>query len=253
MMFDTEYTVVSLREGIWAIETAVLRLFVIAGTERALLINTGVGGFDCNALALELTGLPLDAVILNSHDDHCGGSGYFREIWLHPRELPGFQEHTLSEYVVPRMVPDGHIFSLGGRTVEAVHIPGYTDGSLAMLCVEERILFAGDAISDYPVVMSPRKETYNLKSYVESMDRLSALSDRFDVIFPDHGKLPLTADRIEDLSACLRGILEGSIQGETSSFSPCSVIPEIKGELFRWGRASILFSKPSNGPRYLKQ
>ena len=58
--------------------------YLLVGTERALLIDMGVGLGNLRAFVQRLTGgLPLDVVATHGHVDHIGGRGQF------PRVCPG--------------------------------------------------------------------------------------------------------------------------------------------------------------------
>jgi glyoxylase-like metal-dependent hydrolase (beta-lactamase superfamily II) len=99
----------------------------------------------------------VDAVVnSHSHEDHMAGNGLFADarVHVHEADLPGvssleglmevygfaeqaardeFSRHVLDEFhYTPRPdahgFTDGHVFDLGGTTVEAVHLPGHTRG-----------------------------------------------------------------------------------------------------------------------------
>lgn len=99
---------------------------------------------------------PVDVVInSHSHEDHMAGNGLFANarLHIHHDDLPGaqsleglmdvygltgsvreeFSQTVLEEFhFAPRPdaqgFSDGHVFDLGGTTVEAVHLPGHTRG-----------------------------------------------------------------------------------------------------------------------------
>ncbi len=43
-------------------------------------------------------------------------------------------------------VHDGDLIELGNRPLRIVHIPGHTKGSIAILDVNNRVLYAGDSV-----------------------------------------------------------------------------------------------------------
>jgi glyoxylase-like metal-dependent hydrolase (beta-lactamase superfamily II) len=99
---------------------------------------------------------PVDAVInSHSHEDHVAGNGLYAaaRVYVHEADLPGvqsveglmdvyglegdarrdFTQVVIDEFhFTPRPdangFTDGHVFDLGGMTVEAVHLPGHTRG-----------------------------------------------------------------------------------------------------------------------------
>ena len=61
--------------------------FLVEGTEKALLIDTGVGIGDLKWLVEDrLSGKPYDVVATHSHGDHIGGAGWFDRILIHPAD-----------------------------------------------------------------------------------------------------------------------------------------------------------------------
>jgi glyoxylase-like metal-dependent hydrolase (beta-lactamase superfamily II) len=58
--------------------------FLVAGTERAVLIDTGLGLADIGAAATELTDKPILVVNTHSHSDHRGGNWRFADVAAHP-------------------------------------------------------------------------------------------------------------------------------------------------------------------------
>ena len=152
--------------------------FLIAGGERSLLIDTGVGIGDLKWLVEnELTDKPYEVVATHNHGDHIGGAGWFDEIWMHPADANWNDGHTaptlefrrdyaalirrregkVYDYdpntdIRPwpkeptfRAVADGQRFELGGRTVTACHCPGHTPGELVLVDDLTKTLLCGDA------------------------------------------------------------------------------------------------------------
>jgi glyoxylase-like metal-dependent hydrolase (beta-lactamase superfamily II) len=98
--------------------------------------------------------VPVDAVLnSHSHEDHLAGNGTFPDarVHIHHDDLPGARglDGLMSVYGLSTTHPfatdvveqfhyaprpdaigftDGHVFDLGGTTVEAVHLPGHTRG-----------------------------------------------------------------------------------------------------------------------------
>ena len=52
-------------------------MYLLAGTEKALLIDTGTGVFDLPGLIAARTELPLMVALTHGHPDHAGGMGWF--------------------------------------------------------------------------------------------------------------------------------------------------------------------------------
>ncbi|MGH9269779.1 MAG: MBL fold metallo-hydrolase [Ilumatobacteraceae bacterium] len=122
---------------------------VVRGRGETVIIDPSI-------TVAERDGAPIaiDAVInSHSHEDHLAGNGTFPDarVHVHHDDLPGVRtlqglmdvyglpiDHPFaadiveSFHYVPRPdatgFTDGHVFDLGGTTVEAVHLPGHTRG-----------------------------------------------------------------------------------------------------------------------------
>jgi glyoxylase-like metal-dependent hydrolase (beta-lactamase superfamily II) len=62
-------------------------MFLLIGSERAMLIDTGCGTLDIKAIVKELTDKPYDVVITHSHGDHIGGVPQFEEVYIHKNDM----------------------------------------------------------------------------------------------------------------------------------------------------------------------
>jgi glyoxylase-like metal-dependent hydrolase (beta-lactamase superfamily II) len=124
---------------------------LVRGGGEAVLIDPSV-----TVVAHGGAPVPVDAVLnSHSHEDHVAGNGLYADarIYVHEADLPGVQSveglmdvyglegaarRDFSQVVIdefhfaPRpdanAFTDGHVFDLGGITVEAVHLPGHTRG-----------------------------------------------------------------------------------------------------------------------------
>ena len=72
-------------EGIYEIdEFDCASIFVIVGTERALVLDTGTGIGDLRwVIENRITDKPYDVVLSHNHGDHTGGAGFFDTVWVH--------------------------------------------------------------------------------------------------------------------------------------------------------------------------
>jgi len=126
------------------------------------LIDTGVGIHELPPF-LSSTGLrpvisdekPLSVLITHMHFDHSGGAHQFKEVNAHTSEVEALESGnsilccpwltddevnpkpdnwTAREYGVKPCkalgVEDGHLFDLGSRQLEVLHLPGHSPGSL---------------------------------------------------------------------------------------------------------------------------
>jgi len=131
------------------------KMYLVTGSERALLIDAGMSTGDLRSYVESFTGgLPLDVCITHGHPDHIAAMGQFQgdcDVYMHHADLPlaqRFREHLHYEIDLDSIkhVGEGFRFDLGDRQFSVYHIPGHSPGCLALLDETNGILFSGDAI-----------------------------------------------------------------------------------------------------------
>ncbi len=82
-MLTKLYPMVQVRKGIWEIdEFDCASIFLIIGTEKALMLDTGFGIGDIRGVVEMITDKPIQLVLTHSHGDHCGGAYQFEDAWI---------------------------------------------------------------------------------------------------------------------------------------------------------------------------
>ena len=174
--------------------------YLLCGSERALLVDTLNGRGNLAELVRGITDLPVTVVNTHGHVDHIGCNHFFKEAWLHPADLEVYREHltfvaaSLKEAGISpvpdgtecRLLPlaHGQIFDLGGLVLEAVHIPGHTHGSVAILDRKARLLYSGDAINGQ--IWMQLEHSTMLSEYLASLNALDAIRTDFDGLYGGH-------------------------------------------------------------------
>jgi len=218
-------------------------MYLVAGQERCLLMDTGWGVGDLPALVASLSPLPLTVVNTHGHPDHVLGNGQFAQVYVHAadeaaaRKLPSAEMRTwIVDNALSKPLPagfqidawavagpgsletiqNGHVFDLGGRALEVISVPGHTPGSICLLDRQARCLFTGDSVLPGAVWLH-LDESLPLSRFHENLQRLQGLTDAFDTILPGHADLqalPLSKDILDNLVAGIERILAGELVGQ---------------------------------------
>ncbi len=210
-------TVYWIRENLWAIdEIGRTILYVYAGEEKVLLLDTGFGLLNLKQLIGRLCpGKKIVVVNTHAHGDHNGGNGQFdcvhvgrqdasvsrRDMDIRTRTLffdhflknePKLAGRNLTNWQprAPKEVAeltDGDVIDLGGVCLEVLETPGHTVGSICLFDRENGYLFTGDMVLTWQV-WGQLKRSASLEAYGRSLARLAKLSGRVREVFPAHGK-----------------------------------------------------------------
>ena len=204
--------IVQIDDKTWRFEDGFVRFFLLAGNDKAVMIDSGVNCPDAAALAKSLTDKPI--MLLNTHGDgdHISGTGGFSEIYMHPADHAACEVGKRFPGTALVEVKDGDEFDLGGRTLKIVHIPGHTAGSIAILDVEKRSLYAGDSVQKGHVFMFGDKR--EPEKYEDSLDKLIAVSGEYDRIYASHDEPELPGDYAERVKLAWIGVQKGEVPFE---------------------------------------
>lgn len=172
--------------------TATANSYLVVGTEAALLLDLTVDRKGLWQYACGVTDKPVRLALSHAHIDHIYHIEQQEEVWVHPadevllREGCFFQPPVTGSLHIHHL-NDGDRIDLGGRTLDVIHFPGHTDGSILLLDHTTRTLLSGDTIA--------RRLLYGMHSFVPLENfcrKLKELEARdFDVIYSAHDRSPL--------------------------------------------------------------
>ena len=202
--------IIQMNGNSWRIEDNGVRFFVLEGTEKALLIDSGMNTPDAGEIAKKITKKPLELLNTHADVDHISGNGAFDSCYMCDAEEENYRAHGAKGNI--RAIKEGDVIDLGDRPLEIIEIPGHTPGSIAILDINSRILISGDSVQSGIIFMfGPFR---SMETYVGSMKKLMTFTDRFDSIWPSHGDIPVTPDMIAKLIEYAETILAGKAEGQ---------------------------------------
>lgn len=204
-------TISSPRPDTWRIDDGGVRFFLLCGTERALLIDSGMTVTNAKEIAQSLTSLPVSLLNTHADRDHIGSNGEFGEFCMHPDEEPVYRRSGKGGTILP--VKGGDVIDLGKRPLTVVELPGHTPGSIGIYDGKNRVLISGDPIQQNGNIFM-FGDHRDLARYAESLENLLSMTDRIDEIWPSHADLPVSPSVIPVLIEGARKILAGEITGE---------------------------------------
>jgi glyoxylase-like metal-dependent hydrolase (beta-lactamase superfamily II) len=205
--FDDYYAVGDMGEGAFAIGEPRYGQcnfsYLIVGSQRALLFDTGPGVRDIAPVVRALTSLPVDVLPSHLHFDHTGNLHRFGTVvlpdlaGLHARVHDGmfslgwYQNLGFVEgfkrrpFRVARWLSVGSEIDLGGRRLQMVSVPGHTPESVVLVDRSANRMYAGDFL--YPSDIYAFLPGANLSDYVASARRVEAMLDEQTQIHGAHG------------------------------------------------------------------
>ena len=222
------FEVYEIRPGLFAIyepgQFEEVISYLIVGTEKALLFDTGLGIGDMRAVVAELT--ELEPIVVNSHThyDHVGGNHQFETIYGAPTEYTtanarGHGHQDVAEFVgegwiwketpegferdryeskpftITKTIADGEEIDLGGRKLEVLLRPGHAPDALCLLDRENRLLFIGDTF--YTGALYAHLPGSEFAVYRETARRLAELRDEVDFLLPAHNEPLVTSEYLD--------------------------------------------------------
>ena len=198
--------------------------YLLCGTEKAILIDTGLGVSNIKTVVCNLTKLPITVITTHVHWDHIGGHKYFDSIAVHKAEQEWLSCHfpiplqvvkhnlickpcdfpidfVIDDYQLYNGVPDlvfndGYSFDLGNRQLTVIHTPGHSPGHCCFYEADRQYLYSGDLI--YMGCLNAFYPTTNPQQFYQSVKKVKGL--RSERVLPSHHQLSIPVciiDRIE--------------------------------------------------------
>lgn len=213
---DPWFEVYKVRPGVFAIyephQSEEVISYLITGSRKALLFDTGLGIGNIKKVTDALTRLPVSVINSHTHNDHVGDNWRFLDIYGMDTEFtranargsredaqaelaagqvcgelpPGFDSKSYSTrpFRITHWLHGGDKIDLGDRVLEVLSVPGHTPDSIALHDGKNMLLFTGDTLYPGPIFLY-RPET-DLQAYGESLKKLNGLSPHLKLLLPAH-------------------------------------------------------------------
>lgn len=205
--------------GDWMIvTTGDVHCYLLIGSEKALLIDTGYGDGDLRYLVESITKLPVMVVNTHTHLDHSGGNAFWEEVYIGhggeetAREVESSKRLPYPDYAI-HFLEDGEIIDLGDRKIEVLTIGAHHASSLAFLDHKNRTLYSGDELESAQVLLCVSGEDVEtevlVQRHLKNMKKLQARKSEFDRVIPAHNGGPISTDYIDEFIALSEWILSG--------------------------------------------
>ena len=216
MMEKLEFKSMEILPGVHHIMDPLgVHMTLLAGSERALLFDTGYGVADVKAYIQSITSLPLTVILSHGHHDHALGAMWFDETLMLETDRDVFTEYTGSrereriiaraemnplqaekyrnaEIPLPKSLRESG-FDLGSLTAVPISVPGHTPGSLAILVPERELLLLGDSWNPQTWIFFP--EALPVETYAQSFKKL--MTQPFSAALAPHAAEPLTCENLQ--------------------------------------------------------
>ena len=207
--------------------------YLLIGSERALLIDTGLGVCNIYEQVRKLTDKPVAAVATHIHWDHIGGHKYFPEFYAHDAELDWLNgkfplplkaiknmltdrcelpvDFCINGYSIfqgkpGRLLGDGDTIDLGGRTIQVLHTPGHSPGHLCFWEDEKGYLYSGDLV--YEGTLFANYPSTDPQSYMTSLEKIAVLPTKH--LLPGHHSLDIRPELVTQMRDAFCGLNENN-------------------------------------------
>ena len=210
-------------------------VYLIQGTDASMFVDSGWDNEDDHiarmAYLKDVGGPPLTEVLItHRHGDHGGGA-----LRIHQDTGAPTSAHRLDQEVIEgerfggaatlnSVLNGGETYDLGGLTLQVVHAPGHTVGSLAVIIPERNVMLSADSVLGVTTTVV-RPSEGDLGKYLQTLAMLRDLQPR--VIYPGHGG-PLT-----DPGGRIQQLIDHRVHREEQILAELATAPQSIDQLFQ--------------------
>ena len=222
------------KPGTWVISFmgGTQNLFLLEGSEKALLIDTGYAVGNLRAFVENLTDKPIIVANTHFHPDHSGGNGEWEEVMVsedYQLDAPSVETTMGDLKALPHpdyrkiLLKDGDEIDLGGRIIKVFKVNNaHCHSHLYFLDTKERILFMGDEMDSWQVILyenssNPELEAVEdldliLQNYRKNLELAKSLDPEYDWLVGNHNGFVFDKSYIDDFIGMVDGVYTGETQ-----------------------------------------
>ncbi len=236
----TDYTIEKINDQVYRInEFNIMNCFLIIGEKKALLVDCGVGAGNMAEFVKTLTDKPIILAATHAHVDHIGAAWQFGKMYIHKGDAPiawhqstkkarkwYLKKHPSTEkfgldynefakqksYLIPVPFGDHHKFDLGGITVEAVHTPGHSRGSVCFKIEKYKIMLVSD--NYIPILNCKYDFAAPITKWLKSAKEFLPVCDEY-TLYGGHGQHPISPDAVKWLIKTAEDIIANTKKNDS--------------------------------------
>ena len=217
--------------------------YLLCGSERAVLIDTGLGVANIKKVVEDLADMPVAVLTTHVHWDHIGGHKYFKDFAIHENEVSWISERfplslqavkkilmlkpcefpagfCLDDYQIFKGIPtrilhDSDLIDLGNRTLKVIHTPGHSPGHCCFYEQDRGLLYSGDLI--YKGCLDAFYPTTDPLAFMRSVEKVRSL--KIKKVLPAHHQLNISASLIDEIAKAFQSLYhQGKLQHGSGIF-----------------------------------
>ncbi len=208
-------------------DTTYVNMFLLIGSDSALLIDTGCGLFPLKSRIREfIMDKKLFVVNTHSHFDHIGANGEFSQVFIHEKEhksitVPldlSFLKDLTNKYAKlfedrnyvlqptnkASILEENQVFDLGKLLVKYIYSPGHSPGSIS-LYTNKGELFTGDLAHYGALFLPPKDQCFTVLDSISKLINLCDLNN-IEEIYPAHEDFLTNKALLTDLFSIIENI-----------------------------------------------
>ncbi len=215
------------------------KMFLVKGTSKAVLIDTGMGRGALKDYVKQYTGsLPIELILTHNHGDHIGQVDQFPESVMYTSEADrssivqrlarsGIPEITIQNNL--KVVKQGDRIDMGNGTLVIYEVPGHTRGCIVVLDERDGTLFCGDSFgSNNPTVPDAlwmQSGTVPIDTYLSTIRVARApMRGKVKAIVTGHNDLVLKGETyLDNLEAAAQALVDKEDEVLIPSYRPAGV------------------------------